>query len=151
VALATGSEAWFAFRPAAGAWRQCRREAGSAGWTAGGWEADDDDRGAAAHVSEAARLWQDKYPDLPVELITLGGPATHALVDASLGCSLLVVGRHSAHAFGRMPGSVGQTVIRHVTARSPWWADRRRTGVVRPARAASAASTALGRQVSGVV
>jgi nucleotide-binding universal stress UspA family protein len=73
---------------------------------------------AATHLSEAVQPWQDKYPDVPVELVAVGGPATHALADASLGCSLLVVGRRGTHGLARMLlGSVSRTVIRH--AHSP--------------------------------
>jgi nucleotide-binding universal stress UspA family protein len=72
----------------------------------------------ADHLSEAVQPWQAKYPDLPVELVALGGPAAHALVDASLGCSLLVVGRRGPGGLaGLLLGSVSQAVIRH--AHSP--------------------------------
>jgi len=73
---------------------------------------------AAEHLREAVQPWQAKYPDLPVELIALGEPAADALVDASLGCSLLVVGRRGPGGLvGLLLGSVSQAVIRH--AHSP--------------------------------
>jgi nucleotide-binding universal stress UspA family protein len=73
---------------------------------------------AVDHLSEAVQPWQEKYPGVPVELFALGGPASGALVDASLGCSLLVVGRRGPGGLaGLLLGSVSQVVIRH--AHSP--------------------------------
>jgi nucleotide-binding universal stress UspA family protein len=69
---------------------------------------------AARGLTDAVRPWQAKYPQVQVELLTLGTPATHALVDASLGSCLLVVGRRRPGGLtGLLLGSVSQTVLRH--------------------------------------
>jgi nucleotide-binding universal stress UspA family protein len=69
---------------------------------------------AVRHLSEVVQPWQAKYPDVPVELLVLGKPAAHALVDASLGSSLLVVGRRGPGGLaGLLLGSVSQAVLRH--------------------------------------
>jgi nucleotide-binding universal stress UspA family protein len=69
---------------------------------------------AEQHLTDAIPSWREKYPDVPVELIALGAPATHALTDASSGCSLLVVGRRGPGGLaGMLLGCVSQTVIRH--------------------------------------
>jgi len=69
---------------------------------------------AAHHLTDAVRPLQLTYPQLQVELLTLGTPATHALVDASLGSSLLVVGRRGPGGLASLLlGSVSQTVLRH--------------------------------------
>ena len=68
---------------------------------------------AAGHLSDVVRPWRVKYPNVDVELVALGTPAAHALVDASLGSSLLVVGRRGPGGLaGLLLGSVSQAVLR---------------------------------------
>jgi nucleotide-binding universal stress UspA family protein len=69
---------------------------------------------AARHLTDAVQTLQPKYPQVQIELLALGAPATHALIDASLGSCLLVVGRRGRGPLaGRLLGSVSQTTLRH--------------------------------------
>lgn len=73
---------------------------------------------AVQYLEQTVAPWLAEYPDVPVEHLVLGGPAAHTLVDASLGCSLLVVGRRGpAGLAGLLLGSVSQALVRH--AHSP--------------------------------
>jgi nucleotide-binding universal stress UspA family protein len=65
-------------------------------------------------LSEALAGWCAKYPDVPVRRWLVRRHAARALVEASQGASLLVVGARGAGGFdGLRLGSVGDGVIRH--------------------------------------
>jgi nucleotide-binding universal stress UspA family protein len=69
---------------------------------------------AMRYLAGTLAPWQADFPDLPVEQVALGGPAAHTLIDASLGSSLLVIGRRGpAGLAGRLLGSVSQYAVRH--------------------------------------
>lgn len=69
---------------------------------------------AADFVEDAVASWRVRFPQVEVEPVTLGGPAAATLVEASLGGSLLVVGRRGiAGLMGLLLGSVARLVIRH--------------------------------------
>jgi nucleotide-binding universal stress UspA family protein len=65
-------------------------------------------------LSEALAGWCTKYPDVPVEHWLIRRHAGQALVGASQGASLLVVGARGSGGFpGLRLGSVGDAAIRH--------------------------------------
>jgi nucleotide-binding universal stress UspA family protein len=75
---------------------------------------------AAAHtrlVHDWVRPWRDKHPDVPVEIrVTPQRPAA-ALVAASAGASLTVVGSRGHGGFtGLLLGSVSQQLIHHAAS-----------------------------------
>jgi len=58
--------------------------------------------------------WRDRYPDVPVEQVVLEGHAGEALVRASRGARLLVVGSRGRGGFaGLLLGSVSSAAIHH--------------------------------------
>ena len=69
---------------------------------------------AERYLADEVARWTDKYPAVPVDEIACGGSAARALVDASRGASLLVVGHRGHGGFtGLLLGSVSQVVLRH--------------------------------------
>lgn len=81
--------------------------------------ADESERRDAVErmIAELGAGWQEKYPDVELETSVVRAGATHALVDASAGAALLVVGAHGSHLVGGHLGSVSQDVVRR--ARCP--------------------------------
>jgi nucleotide-binding universal stress UspA family protein len=73
------------------------------------------------HALEQARLlaeslagWQEKYPDMPIRRVLLCGHAGRALIEASQGARLLVVGSRGLGGFrGLLLGSVSHAVLHH--------------------------------------
>jgi nucleotide-binding universal stress UspA family protein len=65
-------------------------------------------------LTEAARQWREKYPDVPVvEHVELGS-AAEVLLSAASRAQLLVVGRHTRRpAFGPRLGHVTHAVLHH--------------------------------------
>lgn len=73
---------------------------------------------AAEFLSEATAAARAQFPQVQVEQVALGGSPAQAIVEASLGASLVVIGRRGVSGLaGLLLGSVSQAVIRH--AHSP--------------------------------
>ena len=69
---------------------------------------------AERYLAQAVAPLADRYPEVAVDEGACGGSAARALVDASRGASLLVVGHRGHGGFtGLLLGSVSQTVLRH--------------------------------------
>lgn len=63
-------------------------------------------------------VWREKYPDVPVEQISVHAKARHELLHRSASARLLVIGSHGRGAFaGRVLGSVSRAMVYH--ARCP--------------------------------
>jgi nucleotide-binding universal stress UspA family protein len=79
------------------------------------WNADHDlPERARQWLTLALVPWQAKYPDVPIESHVVEDSTVGALVTASMGQELLVVGTHGRHALpGSMLGSVSQGVLHH--------------------------------------
>jgi nucleotide-binding universal stress UspA family protein len=64
-----------------------------------------------------------RYPEVPVEILALEGPPAEALVGASAGASVVVVGRHGSGRFAALrTGSVIHSLVHH--AHCPVLVDR---------------------------
>lgn len=69
------------------------------------------DRKAA---EEQVAPWQDKYPDVPVEIVVRKGRPVRTLLDFGAGARLLVVGSRGRGGFeGMLLGSTSQALIAH--------------------------------------
>lgn len=67
-----------------------------------------------ALLSEQLAGWQDKYPDVQIQHNVVRRRPTHALLDASKGAQLLVVGSRGRGGFtGLLLGSTSHAVIAH--------------------------------------
>jgi nucleotide-binding universal stress UspA family protein len=76
----------------------------------------DADPTEAAVVSETLAGWEEKFPDVLIDRVFMVGHAVPALVDASRGTDLLVVGSRGRGAFSRLLlGSVSLGVL-HLAA-----------------------------------
>jgi len=65
-------------------------------------------------VQDAAALWRDKYPDVPVETAVVRGFAADVLTGVSTKAQLVVVGSRGHGGFaGLLLGSVGQQLLHH--------------------------------------
>ena len=65
-------------------------------------------------LDDALRQWTDRYPDLHVRRVAVVGGAARALIEASSGASLAVVGsRGHGTLIGALLGSVSRHVLRH--------------------------------------
>ncbi|HEU0213620.1 MAG TPA: universal stress protein [Jiangellaceae bacterium] len=74
------------------------------------------DRAAARVLAESLAGWTEKYPDVEVISRRIQRRAVQALIDASAGAVLLVVGSHGKGRFaGMLLGSVSQAVLRHAS------------------------------------
>jgi nucleotide-binding universal stress UspA family protein len=63
-------------------------------------------------VSELSAGWTEKYPDVDLGTSVVREGAADALVDASAGAALLVVGAHARHGLTGHLGSVSRPVVR---------------------------------------
>jgi nucleotide-binding universal stress UspA family protein len=70
--------------------------------------------GARAALAEALRVWQEKYPGVPVGQEVVPGRPARMLVGLSARAGLVVIGRHAGL---QGPGSVRHAVLSH--ARGP--------------------------------
>ncbi|MDQ7910420.1 universal stress protein [Phytohabitans sp. ZYX-F-186] len=71
-----------------------------------------------AGLQEVAAGWQDKYPEVPATVHVVAGPPAEALIGASQGAQLVVVGSRGRGGFrGLLLGSVSQQLLHH--AHSP--------------------------------
>lgn len=80
------------------------------------WTKDVDviETAAAQVLDQALEPWLERYPGVTVEKRVLSGSPTGALVDASTGARLVVVGSHGAGSLrGLLVGSVCHGVIYH--------------------------------------
>ncbi|HEY1488908.1 MAG TPA: universal stress protein [Micromonosporaceae bacterium] len=67
-------------------------------------------------LAEAVSGWGEKYPDVTVRTTLVRGRAANALVEASVGASLLVVGARGSGGFAELLlGSVGLRLIHRST------------------------------------
>ncbi|MGH8823111.1 MAG: universal stress protein [Jiangellaceae bacterium] len=74
------------------------------------------DRAAARVLAESLAGWTEKYPDVDVISRRVQRRPVQALVEASAGAVLLVVGSHGRGRFaGMLLGSVSQAVLRHAS------------------------------------
>ncbi|MCO5996984.1 universal stress protein [Actinoallomurus rhizosphaericola] len=70
--------------------------------------------GADPGIAEAIERHGRRFPDLPADLVTMPGHPAEALINASTGADLLVVGSRGRGGFrGLLLGSVSQTVLHH--------------------------------------
>ena len=71
-------------------------------------------QGCTEAVARSLAVWSDTYPDVPVEQVVREGHAGEALVQASRGARLLVVGSRGRGGFtGLLLGSVSSAAIHH--------------------------------------
>jgi nucleotide-binding universal stress UspA family protein len=74
------------------------------------------DRAAARVLAESLAGWAEKYPDVDTVSRRVQRRAVQALIDASGGAVMLVVGSHGKGRFpGMLLGSVSQAVLRHAS------------------------------------
>ena len=65
-------------------------------------------------LADAVAPWALKYPAVEVEITVMAGSAPWALVQASNGAALVVVGSRGHGGFtGLLLGSVSQALLRH--------------------------------------
>ncbi|GAA0344191.1 universal stress protein [Actinoallomurus spadix] len=70
--------------------------------------------GADPVITEAIEWQTRRFPDLPADLVTVPGHPAEALINASTGADLLVVGSRGRGGFrGMLLGSVSQAVLHH--------------------------------------
>lgn len=73
-----------------------------------------DREGASALLGQTMAAWQERFPDVDVRMQIAVGPAAGALVEASAGADLLVVGSRGLGGFRSMLlGSVSHAVLHH--------------------------------------
>lgn len=70
-------------------------------------------RAAVELVGAAVQAWQEKYPDVPVQTLTIDARPAPELIDRSADAALVVVGSRGQGFAGLMLGSVSQHVLRH--------------------------------------
>ncbi|MFC9679650.1 universal stress protein [Streptomyces sp. NPDC056948] len=74
-------------------------------------------RSQARALTDALRLWRDKYPSVEVVEVSRSGGAAAHLIDASRQASLVVVGRRVRRSpFGAHIGPVTHAVLHHAAA-----------------------------------
>ena len=74
---------------------------------------EDEERQA---VTDSLSRWQRQFPDVDARPQVVNGHAAHALVTASAGAELVVVGSRGRGGFaGLLLGSVSQTVLQHAS------------------------------------
>lgn len=74
-------------------------------------------RSQATALTDALRLWRDKYPSVEVVEVSHSGSAAAQLIDASHQASLVVVGRRIRRSpFGTHIGSVTHALLHHAAA-----------------------------------
>jgi nucleotide-binding universal stress UspA family protein len=65
-------------------------------------------------ITDAIERYGEHFPDLPVELVTVPAHPAEALINASTGADLLIVGSRGRGGFrGLLLGSVSQAVLHH--------------------------------------
>jgi nucleotide-binding universal stress UspA family protein len=78
------------------------------------WVAPEQDLAARELLADAVAPWALKHPAVEVETTVVDGSAAWALVQASKGAALVVVGSRGHGGFaGLLLGSVGQALLRH--------------------------------------
>ncbi len=74
----------------------------------------DDRRAARELLADSVAAWTLKYPTVQVELTVVDSAAAWAIIDASKGAALVVVGSRGHGGFtGLLLGSVSQALLRH--------------------------------------
>lgn len=84
------------------------------GWQPPGIELEHQIALEREELKEVVARWQGKYPEVPVSAHVIASPAAEALVEASQGARLLVVGSRGRGGFrGMLLGSVSQQLLHH--------------------------------------